>query len=812
MKRSEHVVKRHALTSLSPLILFIVLLNTAYGSIEKEGLVLPQPLFSEKMIEEQIHYTTQESEQQVRQPRERRTKLLNEQYNKHPNHPTQTIVVSTQTFFPQPRIEQRAGLLSRLNPFKQSHTTNIAYTTNLTVNVTVNNTTTLNTYIPPMRSNIDSRIGELIALHGNHAHQGILNHINRFTIADWTHATPLNSAIATYLYGWSLYKGRQYENAKKQFNELTDLITPAGANSAAYLMLGEIALERKDLAQANTLLKKGLATFDDYSNFMQTMRIEPTPRSTIHNRLAQAFSQVGQPRLAEFEFKNALRYAEGEQRQNIAQEAGLFYAEQGNPEKALEYYQESLKLATELNDVAQMCYLHARLTTTYSTLNQVEEAMKHAEKASKLVAEHPYHHGLSTFAASSLGTAYMTLGKHEEALENYQLAHERAIYHEDKLSQATTLGGLANVHVCTGNFQEAIRCYNEILSTPQTSRTENIALGNRAVSYYQWTFKIIESVYKGSLQNWPAPLPESGIHGIDPQITLMAAYLQNLLTFDHEQTKSLKKAMKNMTLAIEDLNTVIEEYEVRVADLPPTSEFHHSLLQKNQASFETLQNILITLGEPLHALKVADQSRSRRAVETLRRRNEYNEYDIPLKEEDLLKVMALQGSPTIQFSHTNWRLIAWYFNPFKREGDRLQTFSCFMGTENSKDPDTLSELLKKDSETSEEYQSYLEVGLEHMAPQLLIKAKQCLQPLTLALHKDFAHDPYRVINLTGDHTKLLFKIILHSLNNTGESRFSETVLARSYISIAHMASVADQEQAIPFESSLSDKEKSLIKM
>ncbi|WP_281646040.1 tetratricopeptide repeat protein [Parendozoicomonas sp. Alg238-R29] len=815
MKPSVQAVKRHTLITLQ-LIIFILSLNAAHASTEKPGYVPLPPLMNSIMMKRQMldaqQEARQEGEKQARLLSDRRTNLLHEQHGNHINSTVNTIVVNT----PIPTvqfIEKERSLLSGIFPWNRPHITNVTFVTNITVNTTIQHMSNLSVIPPPApTSSVDTHIGELITLYSVGNFTKVIHQTIRFTQADWNNALPINWAIATYIYGWALYKFRRYDDAQKTFHQLTGLITPHGAKPAAYLMLADIALARKDPNQAKHMLKTALDTFDAYDNFMEEACIEPTPRSTIHSKLARILDLTGDPRAAGFEFKNALHHADSKQKQTVARDIGNFYLERGNPEEAKKHFEESLELAKHFNDAGQMCHLHHHLAMAHSNLDHGEEALEHAKAAHQLALTNSHIPDLLTCATSSLGSAHLTLGNYKEARKNYGIAHAHATHDKNKNAQTTALGNLANVHACTGNYQEAIRCYDEILTLPSSENTKHVALHNRAISYHDWTTMLIGNVYENFRKNWNPPRPEGGIQGQDPQITIMEAYRQNSLPFDPDQIERLKEATNYMTRIIEDLHTLLAKHEELVTSLPPISNLHDSLLQQSRYNFETLQNALMILGNARHALRISEQSRNRRVVEMIRRRNTYNEYALPLSEENLFDFMKLQESPTIQFSLTSQRLITWYFNPSKKEKYQLQTFSCFVGYEKSSDPNTLRNLLQRDKQTLENNDSYLELGLDTMPPQQLQKAEECLRPLALSLQKDFLHRPFHVINLTGDYTGLMFKIIGRLIDETGDLRFSTNVSPKTYISVAHMMAIADQEQPTPFESSLSEKEKSLTRM
>ena len=646
---------------------------------------------------------------------------------------------------------------------------------------------------------------------------GIVQSVATITPAQLLNANPLDSAIFNFLHGYSLFKLGQYEEAQETLQKLVDVEEPTGASHFAFLWLGYIATAQNDHERATAMLRKAADSFSSDNALAKATKIKIIPLQVVQVAIAHSLKSMKDFRGAEFEFQSALKHADkNEDFIAINTSIGNLYQEQGEEQKAIEYYEKTRELAEQIDDMVSIGWIHGNIGNAYLGLDKKDEALKHLQKSLELTLEHEHSSQALSRAYNNLGSAYQAVEDYEKAEDNYETAYIHAIFGNDPNGQARALGNKGNVLTLQKNYDKAIRCYSDSLELPldsddiRSDALRAIALHNRGCAYYERAAHIVETLHK-ELQTIPQlhqRIQNQGARHIqgDPLIAIMEVHRQGTEDISQAHTDSLNKATTYLNLAVQDLQEVVDGYEKKIKILPPSSHFYDSILKQNQRTFHRLQDSLMLLGEPQEALMVADQSRSRRAVESIRRRNWYS-LTLPLTRELIIETMEIQGIPTIQFSNTGQRLIVWHFNPNRAE--KTKVFSFFLENEDTSKDDTniLYRLIKQKKSTSDTDNSfYEELDLSVFDPLLLQEAEELLRPLTTQLQKDAAKAPTPLINLIGEHAKLLFDIICNSTERAQDPASPITSRTQPYSSVAHMAVIADQEDPIPFTAPLTRQE------
>ncbi|MEZ4673508.1 MAG: tetratricopeptide repeat protein [Caldilineaceae bacterium] len=187
---------------------------------------------------------------------------------------------------------------------------------------------------------------------------------------------------------------------------------------------------------------------------------------------------------------------------------GLAYAELGQVERAIEYYEQALAISREIGHRQGEGNHLGNLGLAYADLGQVERAIKYYEQALAISREIGHRRG-EGIHLGNLGNAYADLGQVECAMENYE--HALAISREtgDRQGEGNHLGNLGNAYYALGQVERAIEYYEQALAISREighRQGEGSDLGNlgnayadlgqveRAIEYYEQALAISREI------------------------------------------------------------------------------------------------------------------------------------------------------------------------------------------------------------------------------------------------------------------------------------------------------------------------------
>lgn len=170
----------------------------------------------------------------------------------------------------------------------------------------------------------------------------------------------------------------------------------------------------------------------------------------------------------------------------ILTQLGLAQHQQGDYDRAIEYYKQALAIAKDLSDDTLEGVLLGNLGLAY-----VQKGEYSADAFDYLQAhwEFGHDHGdrrLEAQALGNLATAYYGADLYVKAIELHQKRRELARQLGDRLGEATAIGGIGIVYQALGNSTQAIVNYQQQRSLAQQAhdtRIELAALGNLGIAY-----------------------------------------------------------------------------------------------------------------------------------------------------------------------------------------------------------------------------------------------------------------------------------------------------------------------------------------
>ncbi|HIA35213.1 MAG TPA: tetratricopeptide repeat protein, partial [Flavobacteriales bacterium] len=164
---------------------------------------------------------------------------------------------------------------------------------------------------------------------------------------------------------------------------------------------------------------------------------------------------------------------------------GWTYKNQGNYEKALEYYYKSLKISEEIGDKEGIADSYDNIGRTYNDLGNYEKAMVYHYKSLKIFEEIGDKRGIAT-SYTCIGLIYWKQGKYKQALEYHYKSLKIDEERGDKRGIAASIHNLGLIYQEQGNYEKAMEYYSRSLkmTIPENKRLISISLETMGGLYY----------------------------------------------------------------------------------------------------------------------------------------------------------------------------------------------------------------------------------------------------------------------------------------------------------------------------------------
>ena len=345
---------------------------------------------------------------------------------------------------------------------------------------------------------------------------------------------------------------------------------------------------------------------------------------------------------------------------------GNLHQKTGDCSKSIEEYRIALKLQEKVDtNCIAYGWAQGNMGSALVGRGKVKEAIPHLTKAYDIAKKFERDYSAVGRAANNLGTAFQADKQYSQAEEYFQIALGHSVYCKDEIGQARSLGNIGNVTLLQRNLMEALRCYTETLSLGCDDNALITAYQNRAGVYIELAKQLargndwdevssdVESVQPKETQSAEIPVQECTEHHPteNRRIQLVAPVgtytrlplddeedilnkkqssptpsfeggrrtdpirQQPLTAFDvlHSDDLTVKHRKYYLERAKEDLLQSVELIEKKFDTLKgeDTNSLALSLFEVNAKAFYHLQKVLVLLGDPQEALKVAEQNRGR---------------------------------------------------------------------------------------------------------------------------------------------------------------------------------------------------------
>ncbi len=461
--------------------------------------------------------------------------------------------------------------------------------------------------------------------------------------------------------GIAYYKLSKRKEALKFLKECEAI--SVRANRTGDVALSNLYMGDIEATQQNSELAAGHYTraLEHYSrdNVAADFRMVFPTISAMYAKLAASLRNASRMIEAVQAYRNAIASADSKRDKLAAHTSlGNLFQSLGENSSAVTEYEQSIKLAQELEDRVSLGWAHGNIGNAYLGLYQKDKALHHLETSlEQTVMYEPVPQAISR-AYNNLGTAYQALNDLEKAEYYFSLALGQAIYGNDIPGQARVYGNIGNVLMIKKIYERAIPHYSEVLNLSRDRSTISTSYHNRGCAYYEWA----ESKKKALLER--SSTSQGNVtcyyHGTDFTET----------DAEHRPPVLPDSILKFYKQARRDLERVVKYHEETLNHIKGSTKglsLSVSLFESNSWTFHRLQDCLVNLGLYEEALVIAEQSRARSLGELLlkKRMGLMQECPLaaPLSIEQIKEIVKSQSSVVVYFSYTGARLLVWVLVP-----------------------------------------------------------------------------------------------------------------------------------------------------
>ena len=184
-------------------------------------------------------------------------------------------------------------------------------------------------------------------------------------------------------------------------------------------------------------------------------------------------------------------------RAQLLNNAGAAYKNLGQYDKAIEFYQENLKIQEQLGNLYSMAQSKANIANVYfafeldyeKVLEYYNESLDHLNEFLMRNPDNMQGKQLLAGIYLNIGIAYKEIENDDMAIENFQRALDMFTELDNKAGIANALNSIGLVYLAAGSYQEALDASMNALEVYQEigqRKEEAGALKNIGHIYYEW--------------------------------------------------------------------------------------------------------------------------------------------------------------------------------------------------------------------------------------------------------------------------------------------------------------------------------------
>lgn len=272
---------------------------------------------------------------------------------------------------------------------------------------------------------------------------------------------------------------------------------------------------------------------------------------------------------------------------------GILHKRNNEFKKAIEYYEKTLQLYNEKNEIADRCNTISNIATLYTDWKKYKEALTFAREGAKIVLENPTSIDFPERVFNDLGSILVYNGKYKEGLDTLYLAKQ---YIKNNLYQAY----INNLAISTAYF----RLNNLDSCNVYLDNAEQILADNKNFPSYRF-YKIKGNLLtKQGLFKEAIPYFEEYVKLFGNNYSLRGSddyEVYNLFSLTHEKgTKDFEQALKYKSIAYnlrdsiykQEHNEAINEFYVKYQTLEKELE----ISRLNEEQQQILYNRTLIVG------------------------------------------------------------------------------------------------------------------------------------------------------------------------------------------------------------------------
>src|ERR1022692_3915177 len=248
--------------------------------------------------------------------------------------------------------------------------------------------------------------------------------------------------------------------------ELTDLHAPTEQDRTRLQAETEFfAAVADDRAQDREKRLQGVVGYGRAAALWHSLRDAGAEALCLH-QIGSIYYNLGEPQKALDYYNQALtlRRAAGDGVGEVStlNNIGNVYSGLGEQQKALDYYSQALPLLRAVGDRARQAAMLTNIGNVYADLGEKQKALDHFNQALPL-ARAVGGHAIESRMLNNIGVVYADLGEKQKALDYYNqaLPLKRAV--GDRAGEAGTLNNIGYVYWELGEKQRALDYFNQAL-------------------------------------------------------------------------------------------------------------------------------------------------------------------------------------------------------------------------------------------------------------------------------------------------------------------------------------------------------------
>lgn len=190
--------------------------------------------------------------------------------------------------------------------------------------------------------------------------------------------------------------------------------------------------------------------------------------------------------------KNVSKFKNKKKRLNVQyhffNNMGLIYSIQGKLNKALDYFQKSMKITQKLGSSQGLANTHGNIGSIYRMKKDIDKAHKYCKKSLE-IARGSGLYQIQATQLSNMGLILLRKGDFDGALENYQQALAICQEKRYRFTLAEILIGIGLTYIFIRNYNKAEKYFHEALDVTReigSRREEALALGNIGLVYSKY--------------------------------------------------------------------------------------------------------------------------------------------------------------------------------------------------------------------------------------------------------------------------------------------------------------------------------------